>query len=234
MEISFGEHWIAHLGPLQVHMDTVLTAWLAMAFLIVLALLVRFNLNRIPARLQAVAEMAINFLKDIAEGQIGKEGRKHIALIASLFLFIFTANLMGQLPWKLLHVVENGRVVEFASPTNDINTTVALAIIVLVYYLLAGIFKKGLFGHLKHYLQPVWFMAPMNMLEDITRPFSLALRLFANILAGEVIVLVLISLVPILLPVPMVLFELFVAFIQAFIFAILAASYIGAVTSEEH
>ena len=76
-------------------------------------------------------------------------------------------------------------------------------------------------------------MAPMNLLEDVTRPFSLALRLFANILAGEVIIMVLVALIPIGLPIPMVLFELFVAFIQAFIFAILAASYIGAVTSED-
>lgn len=230
MNISFGEHWIANLGPLQVHMDTVLTAWLAMAVLIVIALLIRFNLNRIPSKVQAVAEMALDFIKDMAQGQIGKEGRKHIALIASLFLFILAANLMGQLPWKLLHLRQG----EFASPTNDINTTAALAIIVLIYYLGAGIMKKGLLGHIKHYFQPVWFMAPMNLLEDVTRPFSLALRLFANILAGEVIVMVLISLVPIGLPIPMVLFELFVAFIQAFIFAILAASYIGSVTSEEH
>lgn len=230
MEISFGEHWIEHIGPLQVHVDTILTAWFAMAFLIIVALIIRFNLDRIPSKIQALAEMALDFIKNMATGQIGKDGRKHIALIASLFLFILTANLMGQLPWKLIHLKEG----EFASPTNDINTTAALAIIVLIYYLGAGIMKKGLLGHIKHYFQPVWFMAPMNLLEDVTRPFSLALRLFANILAGEVIIMVLVALIPVGLPIPMVLFELFVAFIQAFIFAILAASYIGAVTSEEH
>jgi len=77
-------------------------------------------------------------------------------------------------------------------------------------------------------------MAPMNLMEDITRPFSLAVRLFANILAGEIIIMVLISILPVGLPIPVMLFELFIAFIQAFIFAILSASYVGAATSDSH
>ncbi|MDD3150484.1 MAG: F0F1 ATP synthase subunit A, partial [Candidatus Gastranaerophilales bacterium] len=122
---------------------------------------------------------------------------------------------------------------ELASPTNDINVTAALAIIVSIYYISSGFAKKGL-GFVKHYFQPVWFMAPINLLEDFTRPLSLAVRLFANILAGEIIILVLIGLFPVFLPIPVMLFELFVAFIQAFIFAVLSASYIAAATSEEH
>ena len=107
----------------------------------------------------------------------------------------------------------------------------ALALIVSVYYFGAGIMKKGL-GYFKHYLQPFWFLLPINMLEDLTRPLTLALRLFGNILAGEVIVLIALSFVPLLLPIPIMLFELFVAFLQAFIFTILSASYIGAVTAD--
>lgn len=230
MEIKFGEHWLVYIKGISLHMDTIITAWIAMVVLIVLGFLSTRNLKRVPNFMQSFSEIVMNFIENISTGQIGKEGRGHVTLIGSLFLFVLVANLIGQLPWKLYHL-KNG---EFASPTNDINVTAALAIIVLIYYIAAGIRKKGLVNYLKHYFQPIWFMAPINFLEDITRPFSLALRLFANILAGEIIIMVLIAIMPIGLPIPIMLFELFVAFIQAFIFAILSASYIGASTSKEH
>lgn len=230
MEITFGEHWIAHIGNLQVHMDTIITAWLGMAIVIVLAFLSTRNLSRVPNLFQSFAETVLDFVENLTVGQVGPDGRGHVVLVGSLFLFVLASNLIGQLPWKLYHLKQG----EFASPTNDINVTAALAVIVLIYYIGAGIYKKGLVNYLKHYFQPVWFMAPINLLEDVTRPFSLALRLFANILAGEIIVMVLIALLPIGLPIPVMLFELFVAFIQAFIFAILSASYIGAATSDSH
>jgi len=230
LEITFGEHWIAHIGNLQVHMDTIITAWLGMAIVIVLAFLSTRNLSRVPNLFQSFAETVLDFVENLTVGQVGPDGRGHVVLVGSLFLFVLASNLIGQLPWKLYHLKQG----EFASPTNDINVTAALAVIVLIYYIGAGIYKKGLVNYLKHYFQPVWFMAPINLLEDVTRPFSLALRLFANILAGEIIVMVLIALLPIGLPIPVMLFELFVAFIQAFIFAILSASYIGAATSDSH
>lgn len=230
-QLEIGNHWIVNLGfgntPFnQVHMDTLLTAWISMILLVIFALAVTRNLKRIPDKLQAFAEMIMEFIEDISVGQMGKEGYRHIPLIGSLFLFILISNLLGQLPWKLYHLKEG----EMASPTNDINVTVALALIVSVYYIGAGIAKKG-FGYFKHYLEPIWFMAPFNLLEDFTRPLSLSVRLFANILAGEVIIMVLISMIPLFLPLPVMLFELFVAFIQAFIFAVLAASYIAQATA---
>lgn len=227
--LEFGKHWIEHVGDFSFNMDTLITAWIAMLTIILLSLLVTRNLNRVPDAIQALAEMIMEFIEGIAVDQIGKKGIKHVPLIASLFLFILTANLLGQLPWKLYHLSQG----ELASPTNDINVTAALAVIVTIYYLGAGISQKGL-KYFKHYFEPVWFMAPINFLEDFTRPLSLALRLFANILAGEIIIMVLINIFPLFLPIPIMLFELFVAFIQAFIFAVLSASYIAAVTSESH
>lgn len=234
-QIHFGDHWIGHitlpyLGKLSVHLDTVLTAWLGMAIVIIVSFLATRKLSRIPNLFQVFAEIVMDFVENLTVGQIGVEGRGHVTLVGSLFLFVLASNLIGQLPWKLYHLKQG----EFASPTNDINVTAALAIIVLIYYIGAGIYKKGLVGYFKHYLQPVWFMAPMNLMEDITRPFSLAVRLFANILAGEIIIMVLISILPVGLPIPVMLFELFIAFIQAFIFAILSASYVGAATSDSH
>lgn len=228
---EFGQHWLIKLGTLEVHMDTLIMAWLAMTIIFIFALIVTRKLTRVPGKTQTFAEMVMEFLEGIATGQMGKEGVKHVALIGSLFLFIFVSNLLGQLPTRLIHLPVHG--VELASPTNDINVTVALALIVSVYYIGAGLVKKG-WHYFGHYLQPIWFMAPFNLLEDFTRPLSLSVRLFANILAGEIIVMILIGLLPIFLPIPIMLFELFVAFIQAFIFAVLAASYIAATTSDEH
>ncbi len=228
MEIKVGEHWIVNLGQFSINMDTVLTAWIAMIVLILLAFIVTRKLNIIPNTFQILAEEIMEFIEGIVKSYMGKEGLKHVPLIASLFLFILFANLEGQFPWKLLPLPG-----EPASPTNDINTTLALALIVSVYYIGAGLLEKG-FGYFKHYLQPMWFLFPFNILEDFTRPLSLSLRLFGNILAGELIIVILISLVPIFAPVPMMLFELFVAFLQAYIFAVLATNYIAAATSKEH
>lgn len=240
--INVGEHWAApvDLGIFKttVHLDTILTAWIAMAVVIIFALIVTKNLNRIPSKLQVVAEGLMKFLDDISVSQMGKdEGIKHTPLIASLFLFILFGNLIGQVPLKLIHLPEG----ELASPTNDLNTTVSLALLVLVYYLAAGIRKKGL-GYFSHYLKPFPLLAPLNIMEDFTRPVSLSVRLFGNILAGEVIIGVIISFLfifPIFIPltevliIVLVMFELFVAVIQAFIFAVLSASYIAGATREE-
>lgn len=228
LEIKVGEHWIVNFGSMPVNMDTVVTAWVAMVALIVLGFVFTRKLDIIPNKVQVLAESVMDFVEGILKSYMGKEGLKHTPIIASLFLFILFANLEGQLPWRLLPLPG-----EMASPTNDINTTVALALIVSVYYIGAGIMEKG-FGYFKHYLQPMWFLFPFNLLEDFTRPLSLSLRLFGNILAGELIIVILISMLPLLAPIPMMLFELFVAFLQAYIFAVLATNYIAAATSKEH
>ena len=119
---------------------------------------------------------------------------------------------------------------EFASPTNDLNLTAALAVLAVICYLICGIMKKGFWGYTKEFLPP---MGLIEVLDLFTRPLSLSLRLFANILAGEIVIMVMIGLLPIFLPVPLMLFEVFVAFIQAFIFSILTASYIAGAVSEE-
>ena len=227
-EIKVGEHWIENWGTMQVNMDTILTAWVAMVFILILTFLLTRKLSIIPNMPQTFGELVMGFSEEICKNEMGNRGLKHVPFISSLFLFILFSNLEGQLPWKLLQLPG-----EPASPTNDINTTLGLAITVLIYYIGSGIMQKGL-GYFKHYMQPMWFMFPFNLLEDFTRPLSLSLRLFGNILAGELIILILISLIPLFAPVPMMLFELFIAFIQAYIFSVLAASYIGAATAEHH
>lgn len=227
LQLHFGEHWHYELFGMTVNMDTVLTAWLAMLIVLAISGLVSLGLKREPGRFQAFAEMVYGALESIPVSQIGKEGKSYTPIVGSLFLFILTSNLLGQLPWKLYHLPEG----EFASPTNDLNLTAALAILAVICYLVCGMIKKGVFGYLKQFFTP---MGLLEILELVTRPLSLSLRLFANILAGEIVIMVMIGLLPLFLPIPLMLFEVFVAFIQAFIFAVLTASYIAGAVSHEH
>ena len=159
------------------------------------------------------------------------ENRRHVPLVASLFLFIVTANLMGQLPLRIIHLKSGA---EFASPTNDINLTAAMAVIVLIYYVAMGIKAKGP----KFFLHELSFtgivMALVEVLEMFTRPLSLAIRLFANIFAGEILVSIALGALAYFLPLPIMLFEILVAFIQATVFMMLTIAYIGSATGDEH
>ena len=224
-------HWIAQLGQFSFNVDTIITMWITMAILIVFAFFATRKMSIIPGKLQAIAEGILGVFVNLTDSMIGKNGRKHVPLLASLFLFILTANLLGQLPWRLYHLKTG----ELASPTNDINMTAAMAIMVLVYYIYQGVKVKGP----KYFLHEFSFvgiiMALVELLEMVVRPFSLALRLFANILAGELLIVTFVGLCAYLLPLPFMLFEVFVAFIQALVFMLLSTAYIAiAVQEEEH
>ncbi len=223
-----GEHWAGYIGNLHVHWDTLITMWFAMLVVIILSFFITRNLSVKPGKAQTVAESILQFFTgNLAEV---KNGEKHIPIVASLFLFILVANLMGQLPLRLIHL-KNG---ELASPTNDINLTAALAVIVLIYYLFQGFKEKG-FRYIYHGFSITGIITTLvDLLEMITRPLSLALRLFANILAGEILVAVVLGLFAVAAPVPVMLFEIFVAFIQAFVFMMLTIAYITSAVSNEH
>lgn len=223
-----GEHWIGYIGSWHVHWDTLITMWFAMVVVIFFAFILTRNLQIKPNKAQTVAESIIQFFTSNI-GEL-KNGEKHIPIVASLFLFIVVANLMGQLPLRLIHLKSG----ELASPTNDINLTAALAVIVLIYYLFQGFKEKG-FKYIYHGFSITGIITTLvDILEMITRPLSLALRLFANILAGEILVTVVLGLFAVAAPVPVMLFEIFVAFIQAFVFMMLAIAYITSAVSEEH
>ncbi|KAJ4700557.1 ATP synthase subunit a, chloroplastic [Melia azedarach] len=154
---------------------------------------------------------------------IGEEYGPWVPFIGTMFLFIFVSNWSGALlPWKIIQLPHG----ELAAPTNDINSTVALALLTSVAYFYAGLSKKGL-GYFSKYIQPTPILLPINILEDFTKPLSLSFRLFGNILADELVVVVLVSLVPLVVPIPVMFLGLFTSGIQALIFATLAAAYIG-------
>ncbi len=227
-------HWIVNTviagHPMAFNMDTLVTMWAAMAFLIAIAFVVTRNLSVIPSKLQYVIEGILGYFDNLIKSMINKDGEKHFPLIASLFLFIVTANLMGQLPLKMIELKHG----EFASPTNDINMTAGLAIIVLIYYVTAGLMKKKA----KFLLHEFSFVGVISMLVEIlelfTRPLTLALRLFGNILAGEILIGALLGICAWGLPLPIMFFEILVACVQALVFTMLTTVYIATAVNENH
>ena len=227
-------HWIVNTviagHPMAFNMDTLVTMWAAMAFLIIVAFIATRKLTIVPGKLQYVFEGILGYFDNLIKSMINKDGEKHFPLIASLFLFIVTANLMGQLPLKVFELKHG----EFASPTNDINMTAGLAIIVLIYYVTAGLMKKK--G--KFLLHEFSFVGIISMLVEIlelfTRPLTLALRLFGNILAGEILIGALLGICAWGLPLPIMFFEILVACVQALVFTMLTTVYIATAVNEEH
>ena len=228
------EHWVYTTNILghsvSFNVDTLITMWLSMLLLIVLALFTTKNLNMVPGTLQLIGEKIIKYFNGISKASMGNdEAQKHIAIILTLFMFILTANLVGQLPFKLIHLA-NG---ELASPNNDINMTAAMAIVVSIYYIFYGVKRNGFKFFFKGFSIDGIIVTLVDTLELFVRPFSLALRLFANILAGELLVATLVSLAAIVVPLPFMLFELFVALIQALVFTLLSTTYISMAVQEE-
>ncbi|MDA0266986.1 MAG: F0F1 ATP synthase subunit A [Cyanobacteria bacterium] len=223
-ELEVGKHLYWELGGMKLHGQVFITTWLVMGALIVVSLFATRKVERIPSGIQNLMEYALEFIRDLAKNQIGeKEYRPWVPYIGTLFLFIFVSNWGGALvPWKLIHLPAG----ELAAPTNDINTTVALALLTSLAYFYAGFRKRGI-GYFAKYIEPTPVMLPINILEDFTKPLSLSFRLFGNILADELVVAVLVLLVPLFVPLPVMLLGLFTSAIQALVFATLSAAYIA-------
>ncbi len=187
--------------------DTVVSTWIMMAIIVGTVAVVG---RRWPAAL----EMLVNFLIDIVSSVMGRPVEPYLPFLGTLAIFIAAANVIGIVP-------------AVVSPTRDVNTPVALALVVFfsVYYF--GIRAKGLRGYFKDLASPI-FMLPMELISHVSRTLSLALRLFGNIISTELIVAVVFALVPLIVPLLLVAFSMFTGILQAYIFTVLAAVYIGA------
>ncbi|MBE9006654.1 F0F1 ATP synthase subunit A [Fortiea sp. LEGE XX443] len=237
-ELEVGQHFYWQLGNLKIHGQVFLTSWFVISILVVASLAATRNIQKVPSGIQNLMEYALEFIRDLAKNQLGeKEYRPWVPFIGTLFLFIFVSNWSGALiPWKLIKLPSG----ELAAPTNDINTTVALALLTSLAYFYAGFSKRGL-GYFKKYIEPTPVLLPIAILEDFTKPLSLSFRLFGNILADELVVAVLVLLVPLFVPLPVMALGLFTSAIQALVFATLAGAYIheameghGGEEHEEH
>ena len=223
-EAEVGKHFYWNIAGALVHGQVLVVIWFVVALLLVFSVLGTLNASRIPHGWQNFMESALDFITDIAKNQLGESFyREWIPFIGTLFLFIFGSNWAGAvIPWKLIQLPEG----EFAAPTNDINTTVALALLTSFAYFYAGLSEKGL-GYFKRYVQPLPLLLPINILEDFTKPLSLSFRLFGNVLADELTITVLTGLVPLVIPLPIMLLGIFAGSVQALIFSTLAAAYIA-------
>jgi F-type H+-transporting ATPase subunit a len=141
--------------------------------------------------------------------------------VGTLAIFIAAANLGGLIPG-------------LKSPTIDLNTPLALAIVVFFSVHYYGIRAHGVVGHFRHYVEPVFFMLPIEVAGELARTMSLTFRLFGNILGEEIVIAVLFLIVPVILPVPMMLFSIFTSIIQAYVFVMLTVVYLGGAVQAQH
>ena len=158
-EAEVGKHFYWDLAGFLVHGQVLVVIWFVFLILLLFSFLGTANAERIPHGFQNFMEAAVDFVTDIAKDQLGESFYKEwIPFIGTLFFFIFGCNWAGAIiPWKLIQLPEG----EFAAPTNDINTTVALALLTSAAYFYAGLSKKG-FGYFKRYIQPIPLLLPIN------------------------------------------------------------------------
>jgi F-type H+-transporting ATPase subunit a len=203
-----------HLGPVAIS-QPVVTTWVLIALLVVGARLVARRLAVHPARGQAVLELLVTTL----ERQIGEtmqsDGRPFLPLLGTLFIYLACANLSAVLPGV-------------KPPTAALETAAALAGIVFVAVHVYGIRRRGLGAYLASYAKPTVIMLPLNLFSEITRHFSLMIRLFGNVLSGEFVIATVLALAGLFVPIPLMALEILIGLIQAYIFTVLAAVFIGA------
>jgi len=224
---------IFNLGPIGVT-NTVLTSWFALLVLLIFGIVSTRGMKLVPSGLQNVAEMMVELLLGLAEQVAGSRARSFLPLIATLFLYILFANWLGILPgvgsW---HNAEGLAV--FRSPNSDLSLTAAMAIIVFFAVQFVGM-RSNIKAYFMKFLWPP-LIGQLEIISEFSRPLSLALRLFGNILAGFILVEIMLQLVPPVLPVVFLGLELGVGLIQALIFAVLTLAFLSLASShgsEEH
>ncbi|MBO8168512.1 MAG: F0F1 ATP synthase subunit A [Thermoanaerobacteraceae bacterium] len=205
-------HTVFYIGNIPVS-STVVTTWLVMVVLIVAVFLATRNLSSKPRGVQHILEMVVGFIEGLLEDAMGKEGRKYLPLIATLFIFILSLNLSWFIP-------------TVKPPTIDISTTAAFGVTTIILVQIFAIQKKGLGGYLRHFIEPNIVLAPLTIIEEFVKPVSLSLRLFGNMFGEKMVVTILFILVPLIIPTPVMLLGVLMGFIQAFVFTLLPITYI--------
>jgi F-type H+-transporting ATPase subunit a len=245
---KIGEHplWQLFSGNWgEVHADTVITTWVVMAAALVFFYFIgqSYRTNRVN-KTQATFEGIINYLSDLAVGTLGRAGERFVPIFVSIFIFIWALNQFGLLPFKQMNLPFGG------SPTADLNTTAALALFVFFGIQFVAIRGAGIKAY-AHLFQPFWPLVFINVIEEIARPVVLAMRLAFNILAGDLLLFVVatiiaadvtigpvnLSLVATVVPFGVEFFNFFIGTIQAFVFTLLTIVYLSLATQghdEEH
>ncbi|AJS60408.1 F0F1 ATP synthase subunit A [Paenibacillus sp. IHBB 10380] len=249
------EQPIIHVGGLNLDLSAIFMLLVSMIVVFVFVRLCVRNLSvENPSKLQNFMEWVVEFVQGLIGSAMDlKKGKPYISLGLTLILFIFVSNLLG-LPFSIIteahgpqeifgHVIEatknlgNGEHAEilwWKSPTADINITAGLAIVIFILMNYLGL-KLNRKHYLRHYIEPFPIFLPLNIIENLSKPVALAIRLFANIFAGEVLITVILKLSFIGIPFLAVWqgFSIFIGALQAFIFTILSMVYIAQTTIHE-
>lgn len=198
--------------------------WLAIGILVLLGLLVRRKLRMVPTGTQNVMETLIGGLEDFIVGTMGEAGRRFVPLLCSIFLYLVTMNLLGLVPGC-------------DAPTANINTTVALALFVFVYYNWIGLRSWGP-KYIKHFMGPMLplapLMLPLEIVSHLARPLSLTLRLFGNIRGEELVLVIFFTMAPIFSTLPIYFLFGLAKALQAFIFFMLTMIYLKGAVEHAH
>jgi F-type H+-transporting ATPase subunit a len=216
-------HLIPALGQFgYLNYRTLINTWIVIIALIAIAAIIRRRLSPVPGRLQVLAEMFVGgfdqLVADALEFDTVEKNRRLLHLIAAEFLFLALCNYIGLIPGF------GG-----SEPTGDYNTPMALALMAFVLWTYWGIKEKSLWGYIKSFFEPIFVIAPLNFVDQLSRMLSMSFRLFGNIMGGAVIVIVvghLLKHIFVLVPLN-VFFGLFVGTVQAFVFTMLTLTYIA-------
>lgn len=211
--------------------NSLLSTWLLMVFILVLALGGIKKLRHIPSRAQTIMETLIETWLGLCDAVAGPDAHRFFPFVTTLFIFIILSNFLGLLPGLAAVGITSGPAGKLIpllrAPTSDLNTTLALAVVSFMFIELEGITRLGLGGHLrKFFVNPLrdklgFFVGILELLSEFTRIISFSFRLFGNIFAGEVLLAIMTFLIPLFIPVPFLGMEIFTGFIQAFVFAML-------------
>ncbi len=218
------------LGIEVQHPEHLIPDYVVMCLFVTLIMILFFGLssrklNMVPSKLQSFLEMVYQMFENQLRDIVGEKGPQYAPMIATIGIFIFFSNLLGLVPGMM-------------APTSKLNVTAACALAVFFYYHWQGIKAQGLGHYLKHFMGPIPALAPLllpiELISHFSRVVSLSIRLFGNIFAEELLIVVIASIIPFFLPLPFMAVAIFTSFIQAFVFVLLSCIYIaGAVAQEE-
>lgn len=243
IHVALAPYVVGHVFGVPIT-STLITAWVGMVILTIIAVLVRHRLALVPGKLQSVMEMMIggvyDYMADVLESRA--LARKYFPIVMTIFLFILTLNWFGLFPgvtsigYYAGHG-EESHFIPFLYPSaTDLNITLAFALIAFFTIQFSGIAAIGVFKYAGKFIN---FSSPLNfavgiieLISEIARLISFSFRLFGNIFAGKTLLVVVMFFVPYVVPVPIMAFEVFVGFIQAFVFAILTLFFIKIATEE--
>ncbi|HEY8911243.1 MAG TPA: F0F1 ATP synthase subunit A [Desulfosporosinus sp.] len=252
-EVSKEEVVLWHLGNMSFHGKTLIMTWIAMALILIFCFMgVRHLTSGKPGKMQNILEWIVDFVKNLVSDNMNYEqGRPLLGYLVTLIMFVFFSNMLGLIPNFTFNLLEHFHV-EFAqlnkifegpsmmSPTSDVNTTMALALLTIFLVIFLGVKTKGL-HYFHHFVEPYKVFAIIHIVDLLAKPLTLAFRLFGNIFAGEILLKVILMLpgvwvLPGILPMTIWLaFSIFVGAIQSYVFTVLTTAYVSqAVTMSEH